>query len=589
MRHDLHSLLHQDDYRLFRGQVAEWAAKAYKASLDTGELTRMDEFKDHGMLAWDFLSQEFGGTKLAKTAMQQKSREAVAAKAIGAMFEQMHKPNLSKTGVNTALGFNFYDLRGPVSFLYPVNTPFRNGMARHGRVNAGVGTAAHWMATKNPGVIYGGVSEGNRNAFASPDNNQYMAAYKEIGGERDVTFTAEFAGEGFTDNLADEHIRGLHTLFLQEEGMLLNGNSGTSGVGFKLGTPAAPTNTRSSATSGGFGSTTYVSACVVYLTGMGNPNNTQYGYGVFPTTTAGLTPNYKRTNADGSVDIIAGGMSAVSAMSAVVTCDSTHQTTVLTVPSGTKGVYGYAWFVNTTDQTNPSLANAYLAAITQNPTYTVTAAATGTQTAAATGLSTDNSYQMLDFDGLLTYAASNGYWKDMNGSSLTSQKNGRCTEVETALQYLFDNYQAPVDAIWGSSDAVESLDAAVRYSGTNASGFQFIATRNEQGNLLGGFLVSAYQSRFAVANPMGANAIPIRIHPMIPKGTLFFDISTNPYPHSRIPFVRGLLEQRGYYSIEWPITTRQWTFGTYVHEVLQHYVPWICAVITGIGTFNFSQ
>ena len=32
----------------------------------------------------------------------------------------------------------------------------------------------------------------------------------------------KFRGEGFADNLADEHIRGLHTLFLQQEGINCN-------------------------------------------------------------------------------------------------------------------------------------------------------------------------------------------------------------------------------------------------------------------------------------------------------------------------------------------------------------------------------
>ncbi len=585
MRHDLHGLLHQNDYGRFRKETAEWVSKSYKKSLDAGTLSRIDELKDPSTLRWDFLS----GCR--KASEQEFARAGMAKSAIAAMFNGIHKPNmLNKTGVNTALGFNFYDLRGPVSFLYPVNTPIRNGIQRIGRVNDGVGTAAHWMATRNPGIPYAGASEGNRVAFGTPDNNQYMAAYKELGGERDLTFTAEFAGEGFTDNLADEHIRALHSIFLQEEGMILNGNSGTSGIGFKLGTPAAPTIALNTVSSGGFAGTTNVSACVVYLTAMGNPANTQYGYGVFPTVASGLTPSYQRTNADGSVDTINGGISAVSTMSAVVSCDSTHQTATLTVPAGTKGVYGYAWYVNVTDASAPTLANSFLAAITQFPTYKVTAAATGTQNAAAVGLSTDHSYQPLDFDGLLTYTAgtSGAYYSDIsvsNANGFTSQKNGRVTEIETALQSIFTSYQAPVDCIWGSADAVENLDAAIRASGTNASGMQFITTRDGQNNLLGGFVVSAYQSRFAVANPMGANAIPIRIHPMIPPGTLYFEVKTNPYPASRAPWVYGLLEQRGYYSYEWPVTTRQWTFGTYVHEVLAHYMPWITGIITGIKPF----
>ena len=46
-----------------------------------------------------------------------------------------------------------------------------------------------------------------------------------------------------------------------------------------------------------------------------------------------------------------------------------------------------------------------------------------------------------------------------------------------------------------------------------------------------------------------------------------------------------MLVQRDYYSIEWPVVSRNWTFGTYVHEVLAHYMPWLSGLITGVGTF----
>lgn len=584
MRQDLHSLLAQEDYGRFRKETAEWLKAAYRKSLDTNETSSLEKLKDKSELHWDFL---YG---FQKAAAQKSERQKSAKKAIGAIFENLHRPAMMKAGgVTTTLGFNFYDLRGPVNLLYPVNTPFRNSMPRHGKVNAGFGTAAHWMATRNPGFVYAGVSEGNRNAFGTPDNNQYMATYKGLGGERDVTFEAQWASEGFTDNLADEHIRGLHALFLQEEGMILNGNSGdTVSGGFRLGTASTPTIALNTVSSGGFSGSTKVSVACVYLTAMGNPNNIQYGYlPAAPTVASGLTPNFRRINADGSADVINGGISAISAVSSVVTCDATHQTATATVASK-NGVFGYAWYVNTTDASAPTLANSYLYAITQFPTVTITAVAAGTQSGAATGLNVDNSYNTLDFNGLLTFTASTAgaYYKDLAGTSLTSQKNGRVTELETALQTIFDATQAPIEAIWGSSDAVECLNAAVRYSGTSATGYQIQIQRDSVGNIIGGFVVSGYQSPFAVANPMGANVIPIRIHPMVPKGTLWLDSGdVNPYPQSRAPFVRGLLERRSYYSMEWPVTSRQWTFGTYVDEVMAHYLPWISGIITGISSF----
>ena len=583
MRQDLHSILAQEDYGRFRKETAEWLSKAYKKSLSDGELTQMTSMKAQSDLHFDFL---YGFRKATE---QIDARKTMAKKAIGAVFENLHKPQMIKAGgVTTALGFNFYDLRGPVALLYPVNTPIRNSLARHGKVNAGFGTAAHWQATRNPGFVYAGVSEGNRNAVGTPDDNVYLAAYKGLGMERNATFESQWAGEGFTDVLADEHIRGLHALFLQEEGMMLNGNSGSSTSGFKLGTASTPAIVLNTVSTGGFASTTKVSVACVYLTAMGNPANIQYGYlPAAPTVASGLTPSFKRTNADGSQDTINGGLSAISAMSSVVTCDATHQTATATVATK-NGVFGYAWFVNVTDSSAPALSNAYLYAITTFNTVTITATPLGTQTGAALGLNVDNSYNQLDFDGLLTYTANTvgAYYKDLGGASLTSQKNGRVTEIETALQTLFQSYQAPIESIWASADAAENLDAAVRYSGTSASGMQIFLRRDEQNNVLGGFVVAGYQSRFAVANPMGASIIPIRIHPMVPTGTLWLDAgNVDPYPNSRAPFVRGMGVRRDYYSIEWPQNSRQWNFGTYVDEVLMHYMPWISGIITGIGPF----
>src|SRR5256885_408605 len=99
-----------------------------------------------------------------------------------------------------------------------------------------------------------------------------------------------------------------------------------------------------------------------------------------------------------------------------------------------------------------------------------------------------------------------------------------------------------------------------------------------------GFLVSSYKSKYSI-NPEGGASIPIRLHPMLPPGTIYYDININPYPHSRIPAVREFFTQRDYYAIEWPIVTREWTYGTYIHEVLAHYMPWVSAIRTGVGQF----
>jgi hypothetical protein len=532
---------------------------------------------------------EWNGQGLLKKGMEESENRKKAARAIVKAMAQgyWHDNGLAKAGVTSTLGYNFFDLRPPVLLAYPVNTPFRNKIARQPRVNDGFGTAAHWQATRNFGTNYPGVPEGTRAATATPDFNSYIATYKELGVERAVTFTAQFAGEGFTDNVADEHIRELHELWLQEESIILMGNSGTAtgNNGYALGTPATPTLT--TATGTGFASTTNVSVAVVALTPLANPANTQYGYNVAPTVTAGLVPSRTVTSAASEQFTVNGGTSHISAMSSV---QSTHNQLAVASVAAVRGATAYAWYVNTTDASSPSLTNALLAAITVAPTYTFGAAATGTQAGSAAGLNVDHSFNALEFDGLLTYAFSTtgAYWVDQGGASLTSNKDGSVKEIETALQTIYTNYQAQVDGIWCSPDTRVALDAAIRYNGASTGSTTFTYLRGPDGIIYGGFVVESYKSKFAISST-GGNAIPINMHPMIPPGVIWFDVNQNPYPTSRAPFVYGLLTQRDYYSIEWPVQTRNWTFGTYVHEVLQHNFPWISGVITSVGSFNYSQ
>lgn len=502
---------------------------------------------------------------------------------------------LLKAGVTTALGYNFIDLRGPAALLYPVNTPFRDQIARTGAVNAGVGTMAQWKATRVVGSSYGGVPEGQRTPVSTPDENNYAASYHALGVERNVTVEAEWAGEGFTGNLADEHIRGLQSLWLQEEGMLLLGNDGTGAIGqngFALGTAPTPVGAISSTMGGTISNGATLTAFVVLLTGMGNPANGQYGYQAAPSVASGLTPTFS-ANAPGTGVTInySGGTSAVSAASnTVTTANGTSKVTFAVQPNskvGTggypNGTFGFAWFVSSNG--SPTAANAYLQAITQFGSYTLTAnPVTSGQTASAAGLNTDYSASPYDFTGLLTWAATKGYWRDLQGAQLTSAQGGQCVEVNTVLEYFFVNFQAGVDAIWGSPDAITSLQNTIlQNGGQTASGYQVYVTRDQQNGIVGGLIVSGYQSRYAVDSPNGANIIPLKIHPMIPPGTLYFDIIKNPYPHARIPATREVFLMRDYYGYEWPAINRAWAFGTYANETLAHYTPWLCGAITGIG------
>jgi hypothetical protein len=508
---------------------------------------------------------------------------------------------LRKAGISTQSGFNFYDLRPLDLLMYPVNTPLRNIMAREGPVNAGVGTSAHWKGTTDVGTQPISIPEGFRAPIRTPNEIDFNSVYKEFGVDSSMTFTAEWAGEGFDDNLATDHLRALQSLWLGEEGMILHGNCGTSqyqgtaGNGFQLGTPATPVLTEVASPVSTLTSGTYVAVCVVMLTSMGLPATNQYGYGAAQSVSGGIIPSQRLQSAVGESYTMAGGSSAVSLLGALTTSGQlqTSYKSVTATVTNKPGAFGYAWFVST--NATPTTANAYLYAITTVPKVSITSAPnTANQTANAAGLNADNSATALDFAGLLPQCAwaANNYtwpkggsqWNDLGGASFTAAGHGQVKELEDAFEYAFANWQTGYTDIWCSHDVARSLSAAIVASGTAYTGVQIISTPGQP--FAPTTIVNGYPNRYAVDSPNGAGVLPIRTHPMLPPGTMYLALNKNPYPQSRIGNVLAALIQRDYYSIEWPVTSRDWTYGTYVQYVLAHRLPWIPQVYTNVGTYT---
>lgn len=574
-----------------------------------GELRRVRD----GINEWIQHKPWLGKGDLLKIEGEFANRVDAANRLMKALVED-YRQAMMKAGVTTSLGYNFYDLRPPALLIYPVNVPLRNQLPRWGAVNAGVGTIAHWKSTTlGPGTSYAGALEGERVAYATPNEVDSQAYYKELGVERSVTFTAEFAGEGFTSNVADEHIRGLHELWLQEESILWYGNPGTATSGqngFVLGTantptctrllalPSAPAGTYTDGGTGYVGSTT-VSVRVVELTALGYPNNTQYGYQAAPTVTAGLTPSFTRTNADNTTNVINGGMGAISAASNVVTASSAYPW-VLAEVSPKAGAHAWAWFIDTTDATTPTTANAYLTVITTVPFVYLGGATLGTYAGNSTGLSTDHSWNVLDFAGVEAWDINNGTYINMSDLTKTSAITGTTNngllnpgltyttnsvpavaEIEYDLLQQWNTFQWVSDEIWCDATTKRSIEQCLFANTSGVPAYRFDVSRDGQGNLLGGFVVSGYKNLYSMKTT-GAEEIPIRIHPMLAPGSMIYRLNTVPYPHSRMPGVSGCFVQRDYYGIEWPVVTRAWTFGTYVHEVYGDYLPGILTERTGI-------
>lgn len=473
-------------------------------------------------------------------------------------------------GITHGTGLLYYDLEDQAKRLYPVLTPLRNQTARVSK-SGRAGDAAHWKTITGINVLDGnnsnspvfvGVSEGNRNAVMSLTEVDKLATYQGIGIENSVTFEAQYGSEGFDDARALAQITGLEALMIGEESMLLGGNSSLA-LGQVTGVALAQVTTSVT----GIGASVNNQIYCVALTPLG----------VAMATATGVVPTMTRTNADGSTDTIKCGVGQISAASASATTDATH-TQLTGTCNAVKGAAGYAWYFTQT----PSAATAYFVAITSIPTITLTANPVNTNQAAnATGLSSDNSKTALSFDGYVTQALNGGgYYASLGGAAMTSDGHGGIVELDTMLKYFWNTYKIWIDEVWGSANRIKKMSDLI-LSGTSNPVYNIIQTSGEgQGSLTGHALVRDYLNPYSMD---GAKPLRLRVHPNIPDGWLFANLTHVPYPNANIPGVARVATRQEYYAKEWPLVTRKYQYGVYADEVLQVYVPFGMGLIQDIN------
>lgn len=466
---------------------------------------------------------------------------------------------------NATTGINYYDLEAGAKLLYPVLTPLRNIIPR---VSGKGGIQANWRAITavNSAGMRAGVSDGNRSGVIAVSTADYTAAYKGLGLESNVTFEAQYAGQGFDDVRALAAKTLLEALMIQEEITILGGN----GAAVALGTTPTPT-LADLATGGTLAfNTTYQVVCVA-LTLDGYLNATVAG---------GIQAEISRTNADGSVDSFGGGAAQKSATASITTANDLNNThRVSATVAAVTGAVAYAWFLGTG-------GTQLLAAITTINSVVLSAAAAGTQTAASLPAA-DWSKNALVFDGLLYQAwktGSNAYQRTLatgtagTGTPLTSDAAGGIVEIDTMLKAMWDNYRLTPETIWVNSQ--EALNISKKIVAGNSSAAQRFTINVDQGMLAGGIMVRSYLNRFSMS---GASEIPIRIHPNLPPGTLLATTNRLPYPMSNVANVFQIRERQSYYQIEWPLRSRKYEYGVYCDEVLQHYFPPSMGIINNIA------
>lgn len=471
-------------------------------------------------------------------------------------------------------GLQAYNLEGPSKKLYPVMTPLRNSIAR---IGGGFAIQANWKAITGINVsnVRAGVSEGKRGGVISHSSAEYFAAFRGYGLENSVTFEANYAAKNFEDVKALAVQQTLESTMIQEERLILGGNGSVA-----LGT--TPTPTLSAATSGGSLATdaNFSVICVAlglqaYLdvAGANNGNTGQY----FDAASSVVPGAITRTNADGTTDTFGGGSAAKSTAATVSVTGPTGKVTATV--TAVNGAVGYAWFWGTS-------GSERLGAVTTINSVAITTA-TASPAQLASTLSVDNSTSALDFDGLLTQAFKSGSNATIvvqatgtagTGTPLTADGAGGIIEFEQVFVQMYNRYRMSPSVIYVSSqELVNITKKVIGNGGAPLLRMNVSADQVAMGQIPAGVVVASY------LNKVTGDNVPIRVHPNMPAGTVFFFTERLPYPLANVTNVVRMLMRQDYYQIEWPLRSRKYEYGVYADGVLQHYAPFSMGLITNIA------
>ncbi|MDO5686762.1 MAG: hypothetical protein Q4G42_05190 [Neisseria sp.] len=461
-------------------------------------------------------------------------------------------------------GLQGYNLEAPAQRLYPVMTPLRN---RIPRVGGGFATQANWKAITgiNIGNIRAGVSEGKRGGVVNHSTAERFAAFRGIGLENSVTFEADYAARGFEDVKALAVLQTLQSLMVQEELMILGGNTS-----HKLGVTPTPTlvaTGNGSALEAGDVSVICVALGLTAYLDVAGANNGTVGQ-FLDLATAQVPGKIARTNADGTSDSFGGGAAQQSAAAKVtVTKGQNIEAKTETV----RGAYGYAWFWGAAGQEK-------LGAITSASALTITAAATGVQAASALPKE-DCSTSHLEFDGILTQIAlpdSGAYFADQKGAALSSDGAGGVQEFEAAFAEFYNRYRLSPDTIYvNAADLVAVTKLILGSSG--APLLRLNVDINNANSIRAGVKLGSY------LNKVTGDELDVVVHPNMPQGTYMFYSQRLPAYVQGVQQLLRILTRQEYYQIEWPLRTRMYEYGVYADEVLQGYFMPAFGMITNAG------
>lgn len=516
---------------------------------------------------FDALTKALAAPGLAKSL----SGEALASITDALQQAKATTPDLVKditTSSPVSTGLVAFDLEAPAKMLVPRPTPLRNRIPR-GR---GVGLARRFKSitgisgsgTGGVGVLRPGIADTTQTSFApsGASNALYYARgpkityagsdttipYIQFSVSDQVSWSAQFAGQGFQDIRQLSRTSLLYSSMLLEERVLLYGRGTTSPY---LGTLSAPTSVSGTARTAA----------------------------ATETAMTGFTTNiYVRVVAEMGDFGVSQASSATSgiAVSAGQVVDVTY-----TLPAGATGARVFV----STGGTDPGDASRYLYATRSGyntltiqgalptsgtvPTaWPLSAGGTANLTSADGGSAYANEY-----DGILAYCtgSSAGYTTKLN---TTFSQTNPGVEYQTAFAAMYDAVKADPDRVMFNGSDRKQLSDAIK--GSASANY---AIRLAQDDVTGYTLGTVATT---IVNEVTGKAVDLEVHPWMPQGNSAILSDTLPLPDSEVSDIWKVYNVQDLMGVDWPVSQFAFESSSYWFGSLVCYAPGWQGSVVGI-------
>ncbi|MFI8535337.1 hypothetical protein ACIGMX_34470 [Streptomyces aquilus] len=510
-------------------------------------------FEQQPTTAYGALTKALGGADIQKSL----SAESLAS-ITGALDElKAQQPDLVKditTSSPVAGGLVAFDLEAPAKMLTPRPTPLRNRIAR----KRGIGLShrfkviSGFSGTGTGGVanLHPGIQDTTQTNFAPSGSAQSLyyargpkityagydktVAYSQFSVSDQVTWSAQYAGQGYQDIRQLSRTSLMYSSMLLEERMLLMGR-GTAGNGF-LGALAAPT-----------------ALTLTARTATGSE-----------TALTGVSTNiYVKVTADAG-DF---GQSVLTSAATVAPVAQVVDVTV-TLPAGATGMRVYV----STGSSDPGDAARWYAGKSGTNKFTLQGALPTSGVAAST-VTADTSAYAAGYDGILPICTGpdSGYVNRLNAALSTANPG---VEWQNAFVALYDKVKADPDrTLLNGADRKQLSDALKTSSSSN---YRMTITQDQLTGVTIGDVVNT------IINEVTGKGVAVEVHPWMPQGNAPIISDSLPIPDSEVSDVWSVFNVQDLMGIDWPVNQFAFESSSYWFGTLLCYAPAWNGAITGI-------